>query len=199
MKNSGKRAKRVRFSAHAVFPRLAGLLFVLTMLSVCMNAGVYARYVSKPTERARVASVGGTMKVWEHKAVNDPLLYYQLDPTIITTKNTYDKVVPGADIPKDPFVQVKLENLEVRYELYIKVIESDYFPATYEISTDCWTPVPSEKGVYRYNEVFQLGRSYDIEIYILKDNQIHVTQNYVGEKDRVFTLTFEAWLMQTVD
>ena len=176
-----------------------GSLFVLTMLSIWMVSGIFAKYIviGSSVDTAQVANVGIVKnELKEHKPheenVNDG--FYQLTDEEVDSF-AYEKVLPGVDIPKDPFIRLELSGAEVVYELYLTVIESDPFPeeVSYTVRSDLWTPVPGKQGVYRYKDL--LGPDFpETMIYILQDNKLYVTEHYKGNGD--FSLTFKAQLIQ---
>lgn len=143
--NRIERANRNRVSVHGILFRTVGILLVLTMLSLCILSGLLAKYLvsGQAEDSARVAGSGfEKLDIWEHEAEDEGKtgIYTLLDgeDDDLVRANTYDKVIPGVDIPKDPFVHVELVNPEVTYELYIEVVESDNFPkdtVTYTIRT----------------------------------------------------------------
>ena len=132
--NKGKRAKKVQISIGGIVYWTAGILLTLTMLSTWMAGGLLAKYVVSYShhESADVASSGvEAFELWEHKAnefPGDNCGEYRLDLNTEVTGNAYNKVLPGVDIPKDPFIRLVLSGAEVDYTLYIKVTRSDPFP-----------------------------------------------------------------------
>ena len=202
-----------------------GILLVFVLLSAWTLSGIYARYASTGTvlDSARVASSGiGTLELIEH-AVSDDYPketsdeepketgeeepkknsgVYRLLEDEVKTGNEYLKVIPGVDIPKDPFVRVELFDPEVDYQLYIKVIKSDYFPetVTFEL-TDDWVEIDAVNGIYKYKTIFNAGKPLPkTEIHILKDDLLTVSEHYVGKDNKgnlqKFSLSFSAYLVQ---
>lgn len=201
-----KHAKKL--SVNSIVYRTAGILLVLTVLSIWMLGGLNAKYVvsgSSP-DSAKVADFGVEIKVIEHnakliedatKAVEKDSVYELTSETV--NKNLYKAVMPGVDIPKDPFIEITGSG-EVSCELYVKVTEKDLpDTVTYEMA-DGWelekTETPqSDTAVrtFKYNRV--LVPPFSGEYPILKDNKLIVSDHYVGSgKD--FSLTFNAWLVQ---
>lgn len=112
------------------------ILLVLTVLTSWSVVGVYAKYIDAVNggDSAGVASMGVTeFKLIEHEAnpIDDDDLaamleadgLYKLDFTKTVLNNTYSKVIPGVDIPKDPFIELQIASNEVSYELYLDVKE----------------------------------------------------------------------------
>ena len=192
-----------KFSGRTLY-RVVCFLFALVALSAWAVSGVYAKYVSSDSinSTAGVARMGvKEFKISEHKVIDisedfDKLAKYQYSTLyeftndIVDSKpyKAYSTVIPGLNIPKDPFVQLKIENSEVSFELYIIIQESKDWPkdkkgnrlVEYNVTND-WEPVPdnegkSTEGIYKYkyvgndyvskefgvvNGVFMAGKSYD--------------------------------------
>ena len=186
-----------RLAVHDIFFFAAGILLTLTMLSVWLVSGMYAKYVIRDTveDAARVASAGTVeIELFEHEATLSKGEYH-LNYDNEVTGNDYEKVIPGVDLPKDPIIRFSVsENAEVDYELYLEVKESKNFPptVTYEISDD-WEPVEGKDGVYKYTGKIEKGKKYEIRN-ILVGNKLLVSEHFVGDKS--FTLSFNAWLGQ---
>ena len=165
-------------------------------------SGMYAKYVTsdKKDAAAHVASTGvEQFALLEHKATLQSGVYVLGSEEV--TKNAYDRVIPGVDIEKDPFVRLKLQGAEVDFELYLQVTESVYFPqyVTYELTAE-WEVVDADNGIYKYTGYFDAGTQYDKTIQILKENKLYVSEHYdadtEAENGKTFALTFEAWLRQ---
>ena len=215
-----KYAKKTEPSVNNILYWSVGILLVLTMLTTCLVGGLLAKYVISYDfyDSARVASSGiGKLELWEHKAAEtyeDSGVYRLLTEKAPVTENAYEKVLPGVDIPKDPFISLKLADTKVRYELYIEVTESNPFPdkVTYRL-TDNWKYLRTESGtkIYQYVDenrepfIFEAGDSYTDStdngvIKILEDDMLYVSEHYVGTdangKKIEFSLKFSAYLKQ---
>lgn len=204
-----KYSKKSQLSVRNIMYRAVGILLVLTMLSVWFVSGLYAKYVISVSyqDSASVASIGsGNLQLREHEAelITDEVEAVQQDGVykLNNTKvkgNTYDVVLPGVDIPKDPFIEITGE-IEVPYELYLKVVKKDLpDTVTYEMA-DGWkleeTETSQSDGIvytYKYNKV--IDSQFSGTIYILKNNKLIVKEKYIGNGKK-FTLTFDAWLAQ---
>lgn len=187
--SQGKHAKKQPTIGSALY-WMAGILLVLTMLITCLVSRTFARYTAseEAADAAHVAAGLPRLELWEHEAeLKDG--EYVLNSTEVTS-NKYEKVIPGVDIAKDPFVRLTGDS-EVSYEVYVKVIEQDIPADTvkYEIRDD-WKPVSGQDGVYQYTGTITSGTP----IYILKDNQLTVSEHYVGSN--TFSLAFSAWIEQ---
>ena len=198
-----------------------GIILIITMLSVWLLSGLLAKYVAveNTSDSAKVAK-GGYIEVLEHQAeLVNGVYELELNEKIKkpVNQNNYDKVIPGVDIAKDPFVRLYLEDAEVDYELYLTVTEKDfptYKPTldsdpvktvTYTVRTDLWILQDDlsdkENGVYvyKYKNILDAGTA-NTDIKILVDDELVVSEHYVGTdaqgKPQSFTLSFSATLKQ---
>lgn len=183
------------FSFGSILYRTVGALIFLTMLSASLVSSTYAKYIvtDSASDSARVAQ-GSGFELLEYgvKLVNG---VYELDKTATVKGITYEKVIPGVDIVKEPFIQIDKVKLEVSYELYLRVVESKYFPdtVTYKL-TDDWD-YDEVEDVYKYKYVFDAGSTYVDKIQILENNKLYVNEHYVGD-GKEFSLGFDAWIRQ---
>ena len=199
----GKNEKKEKLSIGNILYWAVGGLLVLTILTISLVSGVFAKYVISYDfyDSAHVASSGiGKLDIWEHYAeeTGTDSGVYQLNTKVAMVKeNQYNKVLPGVDIPKDPYVYLQINNTAVSYELYVQVTETNLpETVTYEL-TDDWELERSDatKGlkVYKYNGT--IDSSFNKEsIQILEENMLYVSEHYVGNGK--FSLTFSAYLMQ---
>ena len=202
------------YSAGSILYWTVGTLLILTLLSAWFVSGLFAKYVisAEFSNSARVGKNGTViLELNEHLAKESypDSGIYELDKSVKpVTKNEYKKVLPGVDIPKDPYVSLELKNTEVNYVLYLYVTKSSPFPegVTYDL-TDEWNFVRSEKGsdIFQYVDengdpvVFKSGTSISLTgskvIPILKGNELKVSEHYEGN-NKEFSLTFLASLVQ---
>ena len=219
--------------------RTVCILFVLLVVTAWSVSGVYAKYVDSASVNgtADLAKMGiSTFELLEHKAIDvsgqldkitdegtinfDSL--YELDYESEVLTNTYSTVIPGIDIPKDPFINLVLESNEVNYQLYLIVTESGFtdeegnrLPITYGLTED-WEPVEGKTDLYKFTGkksgvdggLFEAGTPYTFTseaghaIQILKDNKIKVSQYFNSElvdgKPIEFSITFTAYLEQVL-
>lgn len=100
---------------------LPGALIVVMLCG--MIGSTYAKYVKQQTLEGTVTIQAnlGNIKLLEHKAV-DPEGdgEYTLDQTQEVTENTYN-LLPGLDIPKDPFVQITAKT-PIKAYVFIEVV-----------------------------------------------------------------------------
>lgn len=220
------------------------ILFALTALTVWSVSGVYAKYVDAASVNgsAGVAKMGiATFELMEHELIDisadldeitgDEINYsslYDLHPDNTVQNNTYSKVIPGTDIPKDPFINLQLSSNEVSYQLYVVVEENGFIyededgeeyriPVVYELTEDWKVFHESEDGTtvtYIFtgklskveNGVFLAGEGYNFTvdsengpIQILKDNKIKIGQYFNSEAGIKFSITFTARLEQVIN
>lgn len=203
--------KKPKNSAYNIMYRTVGILFVLTMLFVWLSSGLFAKYlVAENFEDSASIYATGIKKfeLLEHEAelitdadeAAEKNNVYKLTSTEVT-ENEYDVVLPGVYIPKDPFIRITGDRQAtadgiVAYNLYVRVIEENIpDTVTYDLSTD-WVLEKTESEnvfVYKYNKIIHPG--FSGTIYILNDNQLKVSERYVGDGN--FSLSFDAWLKQT--
>ena len=182
--------KRSKLHTHTILFWTVGVLLILSLLTVWFINGVSARYhnAKEGGDSARMAMGLPMVELKEHKAnlVNGT---YVLDNGTEVTGNTYNRVIPGVDIPKDPFVRLTGSS-EISYGLYMQVTKSEAFPSTVSYTLlEGWEAVTGQDGVYRYT-----GTLTGDLIYILKNNQLKVSENYVDDGE--FSLSFSAWVEQ---
>ena len=209
MNNTGKTSKS-QASVHGVMYWVVGILFIFTMLTTWLVSGLFAKYTNEESQSdsARVAGAGN-VELCEHKADLKNGIYV-LDENEEVTKNKYEKVIPGVDIAKDPFVKLDFKNAEVRYALYVKVTENKI--PTYKPNVDS-DPVKTvkygvtedwdlqnklsntDKGVYVYKYNKSIDQNFVGNIKILKDDKLYVSEHYFGN-GQGFSLVFEAWIEQ---
>jgi hypothetical protein len=204
-----KNAANIRFFSHKSLFRAAGILLVLTLLSVCMVCGLFAKYTSRgqSSQSARVALMSG-VTIAEHEAIAVTDLSsmiginstYTLNTDSTVSSNTY-YAVPGTSIPKDPFITLDGSN-ETACELYIEVVDGSSGCAKFDISDD-WTEdnefSPRHSGtVYKYKSEIAPKTSTTINN-IIKSNNIRITESYsdITQKNAgSFSIDFYAYLVQ---
>lgn len=218
-------------SFRGILYRAVCILFALTAISSWAVSGVYAKYIGSNSvdATAGVARMGVvTFELLERKVKDvsteldkiigtdeDPgldMLYEFTDEYVKPGEgNKYEKVIPGTDIPKDPFINLELKNNEVSYELLLEVTETGFIleptydgkDGTYRLIdyklTDDWElvgeKVQNGTSLYRYvgnaegvvNGVFLAGTPHkyskeaDSAIQILVGDKITVSQYFNSE------------------
>ncbi len=198
-------SKLRRFVGKMIF-HILGVLFILTMISIWLVCGMLARYTSEGEKSggARVASAG-QVDVFENEAYFDYTTYtYLIDKDKIVTENTYNVIVPGMEIEKDPFIRLYGNN-EVSYNLYIEIKVSDPELIRYSMSS-VWSQTddlsPAYGGtVYKYQSVIAPGYQGDI-LDILEDGVIRIRDDlkdktYPQANSDTFKMDIYAYLTQT--
>lgn len=215
-----KSTKKSQLSVHNVLFWAVGSLFILTMLSTWIVSGTFAKYVksASTSDSARVAA-GGYVELWEHEAeLNNGEYKLKLNENGKASKNTYAKVIPGVDIPKDPFVRLKLKDAEVDYKLYITVTEKNFptykpTPKSDPVKTVTYSVITKEIAeqegidyywilqedlsdedngvyVYKFKDILDAGTTVDRDIKILKNDKLYVSEHYVGFDDNGKAIEF---------
>ena len=119
-------------------------------------------------------TVAGTLAYLQDKTETVINTFTSSDVSITLTEtkpaNKTAKMVPGADIEKDPKVNV-LDGSEDCY-VYVKIEKSANFDTymTYEVDTTVWTQVETGDNYVVYGREATANQSYDI----LKDNKVSV-------------------------
>lgn len=185
------------------WPTALATLILLTALT-----GVYAKYVMDQPLSGTVTITAelGTIQLLEHKPSKDDSGKYTLG-TETVTEYTYDTVIPGLDIPKDPYVQITNKSPIEAY-VFLK-IETDNLKEnglTYTLK-EHWQPVNGYTNVYVYSE--KSGENWvpfkvtgnntgTITIPVLEGDQVVVSQK-LNKKATGLELTFSACMKQYVD
>ena len=143
--------------------KIAALIAAIVLVIGCTAGGTVAWLVSKPDPIVNVFTVGN------------------INATLTETKKEF-KIVPGADITKDPVATVKA-NSEECY-LFVKLTEENWPTLTetgktrkveYKIA-DGWTKL--EDGVY-YREVPK--KDTDQAFHVLQNDQVTVSNTLTKE------------------
>lgn len=178
------------------WPTALATLILLTALT-----GVYAKYVMDQalTGQASITAKLGEITLLEHKATKQNDGSYTLDANNTVQSNTYSVVLPGLDIPKDPYVQITNKSPIPAY-VYL-VIENDSLPSSMTYSLEShWTLVTENpKKVYVYSDNNGAMKvSADITISVLQNNTVYVSQHLSDLTGNV-ELSFSACMKQYVD
>lgn len=192
MKTADKTSKRI------VFIKTAAVVMIVAAL---IGTGILAKYVRSVIFQGNVtfaSNLADDFKVSEHKAVKQDDGSYTLNDEE-TSSNTY-KVMPGVDIPKDPFITLTNKS-DVPAYLYIEIVDTSTDTVTYEL-TEEWTKIDNCKGsnggdIYSYAYVLGKDNCSD-PISVLKDNLIRVSKQY-DENTNDFNVTFYGYLLQKED
>jgi predicted ribosomally synthesized peptide with SipW-like signal peptide len=140
----------------------------------------------------------GKIDLKEHEAtVNDKGVYTL--GTAEVTSNSY-KVLPGVNLPKDPFITIT-DKSDVASYLYVEVVDElgENSGLSYALTSD-WTKL-NVKGanggdVYVYqNGLLITDTNAPATVYILKDNVVTVGQDVNVDKNGV-DITFYGYMAQ---
>ena len=184
------------------------LMMALVLVVGCAVGGAVA-WLTEKTEPVtntftpgRLVEEKADFSLMEHVAVRGENGAYALTQEL-TTANTYS-VLPGVNLPKDPFISLK--NVEEAY-LYVEVVDALPETLTYAMDTnwvalkDGATAVTGPHGgeIYAWN--VKLPAVTDAKIYnILKDKQIVVSSSFTAPvdvpADYTETLSFYGYLAQ---
>lgn len=199
-----KRKKRFQFSP----------LVLILLLVLGLSVGtILAKYIFRQDMSSTVtftARLADNVLLQEHEAVRNADGSYKLNGNLLPTEskhgNTYD-LLPGLDVPKDPFVTV-VNKTPIGAYLFIEVQSTLNDAIYFEIDDTKWTKLSiTGKDIYVYKDadnpdglVLTNANCPTEAIPILKDNKITVSQdlleNNTAEDD---ILTFSAYLYEVHD
>ena len=162
--------------------RLLIAIVMLTAILVGLCGVAYAQYrqsiTISDTGSLTISADIGSIEVWEHVAQRQLDGSYVLDINHLTQGNSY-LLMPGVDIPKDPFVKVT-KNSTIDAYVFIEVTSNLPETVTYTLG-DCWERVDGYNNVYVYcQERTPVKVAGDVTIQILEDNTLYVSQYYQG-------------------
>lgn len=174
---------------------------VLLLLLALMGTGIgaaMAKYVYQQQFKAQVtftARLAQELQLLESKAVaiqDDPKSNYKLTEETVRS-NTYE-LMPGVDIPKNPYVRITGKSPIPAY-LFIEVVDQTNSAIEISLRPE-WFPltgegiVPQNGGtVYYYNDnpdehPTPLASFDEKDFYILAENKVTVKQTYLhGDKE----------------
>lgn len=179
-----------------------GLISAITavVLLVAVIAGfVIAKYVQKNEFKgtANITAELGTIQLLESKAIKNLNGSYSLDTDTPVTTNTYGIVLPGYNIPKDPYVVITDKSTIAAY-VYVEVVDNGLAGAniTYNL-TDEWTKLSvtgiHDGVIYCYNNTVN---SNVPKIQILKNNEL-VVSDELDKNAKDLKLDFYAYMAET--
>lgn len=192
--------------------RIAGILLVLTIISTRMVCGLYAKYTFSDStqESARIAAMAGIelkeASVYIISDIDEKITANSIYKFGNGTENgiEYEYVVPGVDIPKNPYVVTDGKN-EVPCYLYIEVSKNNVpDTVTFEIREE-WRKIENITGqnggdVYFYKDIVKANEKKD-KIEIVKNNKIYVSQNYTlkNNSENKFNIIFRGYMIQAAE
>lgn len=180
-------------------------LVILLALGAGWAIARYRRSVQWTGNITFSADLAEEVCLMEHKAEKQPDGTYRLNTGEEAAANTYT-VMPGVDIPKDPYVRIKGKSAVDAY-LYIEVVDNGKPEGVYYNLTDNWIlldqngeNVKGENGglVYVYSKngtAVVLDETFaDQSLSILKNDMVYVSQSVTELKD--FSLCFYGYMAQ---
>lgn len=202
----------------AKFHIMTALLVVVFSLIMALGV-VYAKYVKSVEFSGNVtisADLAEKIELFEHKAVrakdnNGIEGGYTLDNTKEVTTNDYI-LMPGVNVPKDPTIRIKGKTAIDAY-LYVEIVNGlgsngvSYTPAEHWKSLGITGKNGGTVYVYSTNKTDptvideSFGTDGTGEVEILLNNEITVSDKYNRTSDdaKNLTLTFHAYMAETVD
>lgn len=107
---------------------LIGLVAQLIIMAV-VGGFVYSKYVKQDKLDGQISITAelGTIQLLEHEAEKADNGQYTLNTSVApVTTNTYDHVLPGLDIPKDPYIKVEGKTPIPAY-IFVEVVADENF------------------------------------------------------------------------
>ena len=185
----------------------AAILLVLTVISTRMVCSLYARYTISDTGResaGTAAAAGLALEEISVELYSDIADMVSADTVYTFGSGTADGmeylVVPGMDIPKDPYISVDGKNQTPCY-LYIEVIQ-EHVPETVSFALEeDWillADVPGRFGgdVYTYRTIIGPKEKHE-RIGIIEDQKLYVSQSYSAGDP--FRIAFRGYMIQAAD
>ena len=124
---------------------LIGSIVLALALVIALSIGLTsAKYKTANPMKGHVkftAELAENIEILEHKTTRQDDGSYTLDPSATATAQEY-KLMPGVDIPKDPYVVVTGKT-SIPGWLFVEIVESEGVPETvkYSVITSDWTPL----------------------------------------------------------
>ena len=194
------------------------LITLCALLLVAISIAGTMAYLTHKTEKVENTFTVGKLidkedafVLKEHKATADNAGVYELDLSVETNGNSYT-VLPGVNIPKDPFVRTDPEYaLLLDAYVFVEVVESEETGSaiSYEIDTDTWKLLDGAKGpnngsIYYYGSTgiakagAPLGPVYILKKISTDQKEIKVSNVEIDEKENQFggQLDFYGYMIQ---
>lgn len=155
----------------------AAILVLIVALTALLGTAI-GKYIETQsfTGTLQITAELGSITLQESQANRQTDGSYLLDTNKSVASNTY-QLLPGLDIPKNPYIIVE-NKTEIEAYLFVEVVDNTNEAIKWSIAAG-WTEltVAGKHGgkVYVYKDVLGKGYSED-PIYILAGNQIEVKQ-----------------------
>ena len=170
---------------------------IAAAVGVLIMTGIQAKYMTSVPLSGTVrfnAELVDNVTLQEHQAVRNVDGSYSLNISADTTNSNTYIVMPGVDIPKDPYFTIT-DKSSIDAYLYVEIVDNSPVTVTYNL-TDDWTNLNIQgRNVYVYNGVFQ-GKTQNINI--LLDNKVYVSDKY-NPVPGGFNLNFYGYMVQEED
>ena len=184
------------------WPLLAAALVLLGM-AIGSTAAKYIHRQEMTGKVSFTARLADDIRLLERKAEpaeSGPSNYTLTGETV--ESNTYS-LMPGVDVPKDPYVRITGKT-PIPAWLYVEVVDNTNNAISYTVDEN-WTLLPDITGkhggkVYSYSE--KLTQTGDLTFYILdggEDALITVSDTYLSLGAEEEVLTFYAYLYEAID
>lgn len=166
--------KKKQMRASGRIMTLILLLSLILLGLIGFVAGKYAQDVSFDGKVVFSASLAKDVILRESTAQRQADGSYRLTEPFVLENNYV--LIPGMDIPKDPHIIIE-EKTNVPAYLFVEVVDRVGNDALFwKVDTSLWEAVPGTAGnVYVYKTV--LESTPEAPIYILEDNQVHISQH----------------------
>ena len=187
---------------------LPGLLIFAVLLTSMLGGAAYAKYTTQlhASGSVNINANLGTINILESKANRNGDGSYTLDTNNPVTSNSY-LLLPGLDIPKDPYVTAVVNAIPVY--IFVEIVSSlDGSAVSYEIDDENWmkisdVPNNGKHGgtVFVYigdgNTAKQVSNE-EINVSILQDKIVKIGEDLKadGNKTTGLGLTFYACMGQ---
>lgn len=180
------------------FGMTTGLLMIVVLLVSMAIGATGAKYVTQEQTTGQVTITAdiGTIALWESRAVRQPSGAYELDAATPVATNSYD-LIPGLDIPKDPYVVITKKDALPVY-VYVEVVDGlgTGSGISYTLSAD-WEDLgvtgPNGGKIYAYKSQITTNQTIDI----LENNTVYVSQK-LNKAAGNLELTFHAYMYQAI-
>jgi len=180
-------------------------LSLLAVVVIATGIGLgLAKYKTQKTVDGNVnftVTLATGMSIQESPIEREDDGTYTLTTADPVTANSY-KLMPGVDVPKDPYITVTGKT-ELPGWLFVEIVESADFPETVTYTVDSnWTAIEGLTGenggqIYVYNTVLDSSNTTDsTQFSILKDNILTVSDQL--ERETTANLTFFGYLCQKI-
>ena len=166
---------------------LPGFLIFAVLLVSMLGGAAFGKYIysEKLGGKVTITANLGSIDIWESKAIRDQSGAYTLDESQRVKKNSYD-LLPGLDIPKDPYVAVDKASAIPVYVFVEVVSKLGGSAVSFEVDTENWIKISASENngvhggtVYVYTGGGATAKAIENESFtacILKGNQVTVGQ-----------------------